>query len=624
MGQFTMIFLVFFFFLASDSALAFSTISRLVKFGRAEEVLLTAIKQQDSLTALQIIKDRTWEYQGPCALHDYALEALDFTDPDTGDSPLSLSVRYKNSPVLATLLDSGVDPNGASNSNGDLPLALAFIHNYSEAAHKLIQHPKIDLQRQNSKGQTVLHALVLSEKWQAIPDLLSKGADPAIRDNQGNSPLAYMIDRYSTQIISSTDSANFSADFKEAWLAFFEHSSLTEIDSDGNSIVHLAVRNGNVALLKQIQASYEFRRESDLRLSSFKEFAQTATNHQVQTALSLAVLKEKLDLVVFLLNQIGVSPNDQIDSQGNTPLLRALYGSSRNKINFEIVFHFLIKGADVRVKNFKDECALDLIRNNSRWLALFDLTEEIKTVPLQSNEIRELMIKVNNLPKSEFTLSLKRIIIGHLKSKLRSALAREFEASTHRRELHSCFYCKEKYEVENVSGPAKCKCFICPSCAQDFTKYALREARNKSIECQGCHKPVYLEYLEANGMSQIEADHYCELMRDRVDLSRVPCPTADCPGGMSRDELKQNSFFSCEFCDFSGCVQCKKVHTGECSISSVDLDDESPGDKDTLNFIKNQTQQGAIKKCPKCSVSVEKNEGCNHMTCASCGHEWNW
>ena len=31
-----------------------------------------------------------------------------------------------------------------------------------------------------------------------------------------------------------------------------------------------------------------------------------------------------------------------------------------------------------------------------------------------------------------------------------------------------------------------------------------------------------------------------------------------------------------------------------------------------------------VKECPKCGVLIEKDGGCDHMTCRMCRHEWRW
>ena len=58
-------------------------------------------------------------------------------------------------------------------------------------------------------------------------------------------------------------------------------------------------------------------------------------------------------------------------------------------------------------------------------------------------------------------------------------------------------------------------------------------------------------------------------------------------------------------------VQEETAKTGESKVDAQDI-------ADALWISAN------TKRCPKCTAPIEKNEGCNHMTCRKCRHEFCW
>ena len=91
------------------------------------------------------------------------------------------------------------------------------------------------------------------------------------------------------------------------------------------------------------------------------------------------------------------------------------------------------------------------------------------------------------------------------------------------------------------------------------------------------------------------------------------CINPDCPcedGFIAHEAIKKKVI--CENCPQEFCFDCGKTYHGN-------FDCEIPIDEMSALLISQIT-----KPCPKCHVSIEKNEGCNHMTCKQCGQHWCW
>ena len=82
----------------------------------------------------------------------------------------------------------------------------------------------------------------------------------------------------------------------------------------------------------------------------------------------------------------------------------------------------------------------------------------------------------------------------------------------------------------------------------------------------------------------------------------------------SQTTLKQGGLdnMTCNHCNRRTCVHCRKRgHAGICVDDPVH------------ELLSKVLGKGNAKYCRKCHQLVEKNGGCNHMTCR-CGHQWCW
>ncbi len=96
------------------------------------------------------------------------------------------------------------------------------------------------------------------------------------------------------------------------------------------------------------------------------------------------------------------------------------------------------------------------------------------------------------------------------------------------------------------------------------------------------------------------------------------CPAPGCGNAITSDQL-HGHVVQCS-CGYRFCFSCHHADHYPASCRQLaqwlqKCSDES----ETGHWLGANT-----KGCPKCTVAVEKNGGCNHMTCRQCGYEWCW
>ena len=177
-----------------------------------------------------------------------------------------------------------------------------------------------------------------------------------------------------------------------------------------------------------------------------------------------------------------------------------------------------------------------------------------------------------------------------------------------------CFDDLEEEEIKMNSLP--CGHVCCTQCWLNYFKTLITEAKVESIKCveHNCKQIISEEFIfkfikdDKKLMSKYE--RFKERAKIIRDPNKKPCPKPDCESYLEKNPNKKY-------------VKCKKGHEYcfDCLLPPHGKSTcEQILEKDFMKWKKNRL----LKKCPRCQIFTEKNEGCNHMTCSSCKYQWCW
>lgn len=175
----------------------------------------------------------------------------------------------------------------------------------------------------------------------------------------------------------------------------------------------------------------------------------------------------------------------------------------------------------------------------------------------------------------------------------------------------------------------KCGHRFCVDCYRQYLAQKIREEGEAArIQCpaDGCHRIIDAKSLDLLVTPDLTERYHTLLNRTYVEDKEILkwCPAPDCQNAIEcavkkkdLDKVVPTVACSCghRFC--FGCIL-GDHQPAPCELVKKWLK-KCADDSETANWISANT-----KECPKCNSTIEKNGGCNHMTCRKCKYEFCW
>ena len=182
---------------------------------------------------------------------------------------------------------------------------------------------------------------------------------------------------------------------------------------------------------------------------------------------------------------------------------------------------------------------------------------------------------------------------------------------------NECQVCYEEIKEENkILNRIACGHLFCSNCWFNYLKALILEAKVDNIKCMDyeCNEYISEEFIFKHISKNENLVEKFQEFKKRVEIiknkNKKICPNPDCDSFIQIS--KSSKYVQCEN-GHKYCFECLKPPHGD---KSCDFQIEK-------QFMK-WTKGKRVKRCPRCQMYTEKNEGCNHMTCVCCKYEWCW
>jgi len=190
---------------------------------------------------------------------------------------------------------------------------------------------------------------------------------------------------------------------------------------------------------------------------------------------------------------------------------------------------------------------------------------------------------------------------------------------------YSCPICCTDYPIEEMYTLDKCYHRFCFECLGRFVLVKVQEGQTQNMKCPDPDCKEFMTPAEVRHVVDEETYSKYEEFTLASALNAMPdirwCPKPDCKNAMIGGEENLMMVCSNSECRFSFCFKCKEEWHADATCEQYQQwrRENSEADAKYDEWVK-----ANAKMCPNCQAPIEKNGGCNHMTCKNCKYEFCW
>lgn len=256
-------------------------------------------------------------------------------------TPLNLACIFNEWDIIRLLLDHGAE---LKNPIGDKTLLhIVCLNGPLDLVQRLVDNPNVELNAQDSYGETPLMEACRSQNLEAMRILLQKKVDLNIQDELGYTALHKICLHGYAEALDVLLQSEVDIQQKTSWGDTALHLATTSKYSpimkkllDAGFPIDIPNEMGNTALMS---ACYRKGNQEIIDFFLKKGANPNISNQYGETALSLACFPGDVEMVKSLLDHSEIDVN-AVDKNGHSPLSNAMFAR-----NAEIVDLLLKKGA---------------------------------------------------------------------------------------------------------------------------------------------------------------------------------------------------------------------------------------------------------------------------------------